>query len=85
MKNNPQNPGSGEEKRRFYRQFARVSAIGLEMGLAVVIGLGIGYLLDRVFGTKPWLMVVFLILGVVAAFRSLFSLAKDIDKTERKK
>ena len=74
-----------EEKRKFYRQLARVSTIGLEMGLSVAIGLAIGYFLDRYFHTQPWLMVIFLILGIVAAFRSLFSLTKVVDKTDRKK
>ncbi len=74
-----------EDKRKFYKQFARVSVIGLEMGLSVAIGLGIGYLLDRLFGTRPWLMVIFFLLGVIAGFRSLLSLAKEIDKSERKK
>jgi len=74
-----------EDKRNFYKQFARVSAIGLEMGLSVAIGLAIGYLLDRFFHTKPWLTIIFLILGIVAAFRSLLSLAKEIDKEGRKK
>jgi len=51
----------------------------------VAIGLAIGYLLDRFFHTKPWLTIIFLILGIVAAFRSLLSLAKEIDKEGRKK
>ena len=74
-----------EDKRRFYSQFARYSAIGLEMGLSVAIGLAIGYFLDRYFQTKPWLTVIFLILGVAAGFRRLASLAKEIDKGEPKK
>jgi len=74
-----------EEKRKFYRQFARFGAIGLEMGLSVAIGLAMGYSLDRYFQTKPWLTVIFLLLGVAAAFRRLASLAKEIDKGERKK
>lgn len=74
-----------EDKRKFYRQLARVSTIGLEMGLSVAIGLAIGYFLDRYFHTQPWLTVIFLILGIAAAFRSLFSLAKVIDKKERKR
>jgi F0F1-type ATP synthase assembly protein I len=49
------------------------------------IGLAIGYFLDRYFHTKPWFTIIFLILGVAAAFRSLASLAKEIDKRERKK
>ena len=74
-----------EDRRNFYKQLGRVSAIGLEMGLCVAIGLAIGYFVDRYFQTKPWFMIIFLILGIVAAFRSLLSLAKDIDKTGRKK
>ena len=75
----------GEDKKNFYRQFARYSAIGLEMGLSVAIGLAIGYYLDRYFHTKPWFTMIFLFLGIAAAFRSLVSLAKEIDKGERKK
>jgi ATP synthase protein I len=74
-----------EDKSKFYRQFARISAIGLEMGLSVAVGLAIGYLLDRYLDTKPWLTIIFLILGVIAGFRSLFSLAREIGKSGRKK
>jgi ATP synthase protein I len=74
-----------EDKKKFYRQLARVSAIGLEMGLCVAIGLAIGYFLDQHFHTKPWLTLIFLLLGIAAAFRGLFSLTKDIDKKGRKK
>ncbi len=74
-----------EDKQKYYRQFARVSAIGLEMGLSVAIGLGVGYLLDRFFHTWPWLTIIFLFVGIIAAFRSLYNLAKEIDKSERKK
>jgi len=74
-----------EDKKKFYRQFARYSAIGLEMGLSVAIGLAIGYYLDRYFHTKPWLTMIFLFLGIAAGFRSLASLAKEIGKGERKK
>jgi len=78
-------PMEGNKDRRFYRLFARYSAIGLEMGLSVAIGLAIGLFLDRYFQTKPWLTMIFLLLGVAAAFRSLTSLAKEIDKGEKKK
>ena len=49
------------------------------MGFSVAIGVAIGYGLDRYFHTGPWLTLIFLILGVVAGFRGLFSLMKDID------
>jgi len=74
-----------EDRKRFYKRGIRYSAVGLEMGFSVAIGVAIGYWLDRYFHTQPWLTLIFLILGVVAGFRSLFSLMKDIDNNERKK
>jgi ATP synthase protein I len=50
------------------RNAALVSSIGLTLVLATVIGFGMGYLLDRWLGTKPWLMLLFTILGIVAGF-----------------
>jgi ATP synthase protein I len=74
-----------ENQKKLYKQVMRYSAIGLEMGLSVAIGVGIGYYLDRYLDTTPWLTMFFLLLGVAAGFRSLFSLIKGIDKNERKK
>ena len=74
-----------EDKKRLYRQIMRVSSIGLEMGFSVAIGLAIGYYLDRYLGTGPWLTLFFLVLGVVAGFRSLFSLMKKIGQNEDRK
>jgi ATP synthase protein I len=39
---------------------------GVEMVVALGMGLGIGWLIDRYLGTKPWGMVVFLVLGAAA-------------------
>jgi ATP synthase protein I len=74
-----------EDKKKQYKQLWRYSSIGLEMGFSVAIGAAIGYFLDRYFNTAPWLTMIFLILGVVAGFRSLFSMMKDIDKDDRKR
>ena len=42
--------------------------IGVELVVAVLVGTGIGYFLDGLFGTRPWLMVVFFFFGVAAGF-----------------
>lgn len=50
------------------------------MVLSTFVGLAIGYGLDKLFGTDPWLLFVFLILGIVSGFRELVKLArKQID------
>ena len=45
------------------------------MALSVVIGMGIGYYLDRWLGTGPWLTVVWMALGFAAGVRSLYRAA----------
>jgi len=74
-----------EDKKKLYKKVVRYSTIGLEMGFSVAIGVAIGYFLDRFFKTGPWLTLIFLIFGVIAGFRSLFSLMKSVDRNERKK
>ena len=74
-----------EDRKKVYKRAMRYSAVGLEMGFSVAIGVAIGYGLDRYFHTRPWLTLIFLILGVVAGFRSLFSLMKEFDNKEKGK
>ncbi len=58
-------------KGRAFYDLLKYSSLGLEMGAAVVIGLLIGMFLDRKLGTDPWLTLLFMILGFVAAGRAL--------------
>jgi ATP synthase protein I len=46
------------------------------MGIAVAIGAGLGWWLDRTFDTKPWLMIVFLLFGVAAGFKGVYTAAR---------
>ena len=67
-------PADKQQKRRAnYRQIYEASSLGLMFPLAIGIGFGIGWGLDRkVFGTWPWLTVVFTVFGIIAAFVQLF-------------
>ena len=40
--------------------------------IAIGLGFGWGYWMDKVFGTRPWLTVIFTIFGLIAAFLNLF-------------
>ncbi len=54
------------------REAAYYSSIGLSVALAIFIGLGIGIWLDRqVFGTTPWLTLIFLVFGILAGYRNI--------------
>ena len=46
--------------------------IGVEFVSAVGVGVAIGLLLDYWLETKPWLMVLFFVLGSAAGFLNIF-------------
>jgi len=56
------------------------SAVGLELGLSVGIGLLVGYYMDKWLGTQPWLMLAWLLFGLVAGFRGVFRAVARADR-----
>jgi ATP synthase protein I len=74
-------PSTGEDGGGEFRQYLSLSALGIEIGVALAIGMLIGWYLDRLFGTRPWLIIVFSIFGIVAGFWNIVRLArKDWDE-----
>ncbi|MDR2386727.1 MAG: AtpZ/AtpI family protein [Deltaproteobacteria bacterium] len=61
-----------------FNMLLTASSIGLAVVVAIFLGLGLGLFLDKYFGTKPWLTIVGLILGVVAGFRNLWVMSKKL-------
>ena len=78
-----------QDRKAFFRELWKYSALGLEMAMSVVIGLGIGYYLDKWLGTAPWLMVLWIGFGFAAGVRSLYRAAvrsgKDLEKDEEER
>ncbi|GAB4227493.1 MAG: hypothetical protein OHK0028_00220 [Deltaproteobacteria bacterium] len=78
-----------QDRKAFFRELGKYSALGLEMALSVVIGLGIGYSLDRWLGTAPWLMILWIGFGFAAGVRSLYRAAvrsaKDLERDEEER
>jgi len=62
---------TARKTRRAYNAL-NASSVGLEMGLSVAMGLLIGWYLDKWLGTQPWLMLAWLVIGLVAGFRGVF-------------
>lgn len=70
-----------EDLKKTIKTLGFFSTIGLAMALSIVLGVLIGYYIDKTFDTQPWFFFIFLGFGIVAAFRNLFILykkAKDL-------
>jgi ATP synthase protein I len=51
-----------------------------ELVSAVAVGTIIGFILDKTFGTKPWLILIFFFVGVIAGIVNVFKSAKRMQK-----
>jgi ATP synthase protein I len=58
--------------------FGAAFRIGAELVSALVVGLGIGYLLDLWLGTRPWCLVVFFFIGAAAGVLNVYRAASSI-------
>jgi len=45
--------------------------LGIEATVIIALFLGVGYVLDRIFGTMPVFMIVFVLLGAIGLFAKL--------------
>ncbi|WP_440931401.1 AtpZ/AtpI family protein [Candidatus Pelagibacter sp.] len=54
--------------------------LSTELVSAVVVGTIIGFILDKTFGTKPWLIIIFFFVGVIAGITNVIRSAKNMQK-----
>ena len=75
-----------QSKRNLYKDKDPPSSIGTafklstELVSAVVVGTIIGFILDTTFDTKPWLILIFFFVGVIAGIVNVFRSAKNMQK-----
>jgi len=65
-----------EDKRQLFRSLGFLSGIGISMVAASFIGLYIGITLDEWLNSKPWMTIIWLIVGIVAGFRNIFIMTR---------
>jgi ATP synthase protein I len=56
--------------------------LGTELVAAVVVGTIIGFILDNWFDTKPWFIITFFFLGVIAGILNVIRVAKNMQKKD---
>ena len=54
--------------------------LSTELVSAVAVGTIIGFILDNTFGTKPWLIIIFFFVGVIAGIINVIRSAKNMQK-----
>ena len=54
--------------------------LSTEMVAAVIVGTIIGFILDKTFGTKPWLILIFFFVGAIAGIVNVIRSAKKMQK-----
>ena len=73
-------------RKNLYKNKQSPSSIGTafkmstELVSAVAVGTIIGFILDKTFGTKPWLILIFFFVGVVAGILNVFKSAKKMQR-----
>ena len=54
--------------------------LSTELVSAVAVGTIIGFILDKTFGTKPWLILIFFFVGVIAGITNVIRSANNMQK-----
>ncbi len=73
-------------KRNLFNKKINPSPIGTafklstELVAAVAVGTIIGFIFDKTFGTKPWFILIFFFVGVVAGITNVIRSAKNMQK-----
>lgn len=65
-----------------------LASLGLMLPSSIAVGLIIGYVLDKALGTRPWLLLLFLLLGTASGIIGLLrglSRWQDSEKNERER
>ncbi len=72
-----------KDKQQLFKSLGFLSSVGISMVAATLIGLAMGWWLDKKFDTNPWFTLIFLGFGIVSAFRNVYILtARELRRQE---
>ena len=57
--------------------------LGTELVAAVAVGTIIGFILDNWFDTKPWFIITFFLIGVIAGIMNVIRVANNMQKEDK--
>lgn len=71
----------------FRKAMGNLALVGTHLASSIIVGLVIGFYLDKWLDTKPWFIIIFLFAGIAAGFKNLYIEAKKVkdedDKSNR--
>jgi ATP synthase protein I len=53
------------------KKIMAISSLGLMLPSSIAVGLFLGYVLDKVFGTQPWMLIIFFLFGSASGIYNL--------------
>lgn len=59
--------------------------LSIELLAGLLVGLGMGYVIDGWLGTRPWLMLIFMILGLGGGVLNVMRVSKQMEQLEASK
>lgn len=71
------------QDKQFVYAYQTGTRIATELVSGVLVGAGLGYLLDKLCGTAPLQLIIFLILGGAAGFLNVYRFVKNQDRKEK--
>ncbi|WP_162906681.1 AtpZ/AtpI family protein [Algihabitans albus] len=57
--------------------------IASEIVAAILVSVAIGLMLDRFLGTKPWMLILFIVLGSGAAISNVIRTGRELDRKQK--
>ena len=65
-----------DEPNDYIKAISYFGRVAFTTAACIIVCVLIGNFLDGLFGTSPWLLLLFSLIGLGAAFKSIFDLAK---------
>jgi ATP synthase protein I len=69
-------------KRDDFWKIAEMSSVALVLPSSIAVGLFFGYVLDKWLHTDPWMLLAFLVFGIISGFTNLIRALRKYEKEE---
>lgn len=77
------NKKKDKANRQINKAIGQYSMMSVSISMCVIVGFLFGNFLDKKFSTQPIFLIIFLIMGIIASYRTLFKSIKN-DKDNSK-